>query len=100
MNAVAEPISTQVPVVSRAAGVLRVRAEKFGHSRANGVESEDAAVVFEQDGVTIAAVADGMGSAKEGRAAATRAVAALKQNFPARPHNWSAGRACEEIIRH
>lgn len=77
-----------------------MRAEKFGHSRAVGVESEDAAAVFEQEGVTVAAVADGLGSAKEGQAAANRAVAALKQNFPARPRNWPAGRACEEIIRH
>ncbi len=81
-------------------GGLRVSIEKFGRSRADRTESEDAAVVFEQDGVTVAAVADGLGSAQEGRVAATRAVAALKQNFPARPHNWTAGRACEEIIRH
>lgn len=81
-------------------GGLRVAAERFGYSRVAGTESEDAALVFEQDGVTVAAVADGLGSAKEGRIAARRAVAALKENFPARPRNWSAGRAGEEIIRH
>lgn len=81
-------------------GRLRVVAEKFGQSRSPGRESEDAAIVFEVDGITVAAVADGLGSAREGRVAALRAVAALKQNFPARPHNWTAGRACEEIIRH
>ena len=75
-------------------------AEKFGQSRSPNRESEDAAIVFEVDGITVAAVADGLGSAREGRVAALRAVAALKQNFPARPHNWTAGRACEEIIRH
>ncbi len=95
-----DPLSTKAPAVSRAGGGLRVHTEKFGHSRATGEQSDDAAVVFEQEGVTVAAVADGLGSAKEGRAAANRAVTALKQNFPARPRNWTAGRACEEIIRH
>ncbi len=95
-----DPLSTKVPAALRAGGGLRIGAEKFGHSRAPGAESEDAALVFEQEGVTIAAVADGLGSAKEGQVAANRAVAALKQNFPARPRNWTAGRACEEIVRH
>lgn len=93
----ANPKSSAAP---RTTGVLRVAAEKFGHSRTIGEESEDAAVVFEVDGITVAVVADGMGGAREGRVAALRAVAALKQNFPARPHNWTAGRVCEEIIRH
>ena len=79
---------------------LRVAAEKFGHSRTPGTESEDAALIFKQEGVIVAAVADGLGSAKEGAIAAHRAVAALKENFPARPRTWHAGRACEEIIRH
>ena len=92
-----KPKSTAAP---RNTGLLRVAAEKFGQSRAPGTESEDAAIYFEADGITVAAVADGLGSAREGRVAALRAVAALKQNFRARPHNWTAGRACEEIIRH
>ncbi len=100
MTVMAEPIPPNALAPARDRSVLRLRAEKFGHSRVAGAESDDAAIVFAADGVTIAAVADGLGSAKEGRAAANRAVAALKQNFPARPHNWSAGRACEEIIRH
>jgi serine/threonine protein phosphatase PrpC len=100
MNAVVEFFPPKSSTALRAGGILRVTSDKSGHSRSSGVESEDASVVFQQDGVTIAAIADGLGSAKEGRAAAERAVAALKQNFPARPHNWSAGRACEEIIRH
>src|SRR5579859_5361618 len=93
----ANPKSSAAP---RGTGLLRVTAERFGQSRATGVESEDAAIVFEADGITVAAVADGLGSAREGRVAALRAVAALKQNFPARPHNWTAGRAVEEIVRH
>lgn len=83
-----------------AGGLLRVVEEKSGRSRVAGGESDDAAIVFEQEGVAVAVVADGLGSAKEGQAAANRAAAALKQNFPARPHNWNAGRACEEIVRH
>jgi serine/threonine protein phosphatase PrpC len=98
---VVDPVSAKACGAGvRAIGGLRVATEKFGHSRAPGVESEDAALVFEQEGVTVAAVADGVGSAKEGSVAANRAVSALKQNFPARPRNWTAGRACEEIVRH
>ena len=99
MNAVAEFIPQKTHAAPRTGG-LRVATEKSGHSRAPEIESEDAAVIFEQEGVTVAVVADGLGSAKEGRIAANRAVGALKQNFPARPRNWSAGRACEEIVRH
>jgi serine/threonine protein phosphatase PrpC len=88
------------PAATRAGGQLLVCAEKFGRSRAIGEETDDAAEVFEPEGVAIVAIADGLGSAKCGRLAALRAVAALKQNFPARPHHWSAGRTCEEIIRH
>ena len=84
----------------RGSGSLRVRSEQAGHSRVPTTPSEDAALCFEQEGVTVAVVADGMGSAKEGGAAARRAVTALKQNFPARPRSWTAGRACEEIVRH
>jgi serine/threonine protein phosphatase PrpC len=100
MNAVAEFNSPDSPAPTRASGLLRVRTEKFGHSRETGRESDDDAIVFENESVTIAAIADGLGSAKEGRVAANRAMASLKQNFPARPRNWHAGRACEEIIRH
>jgi serine/threonine protein phosphatase PrpC len=100
MNAVAEFNPPKKSAAPRTGGGLRVATEKSGHSRAPETESEDAAVIFEQEGVTVAVVADGLGSAKEGRIAANRAVGALKQNFPARPRNWSAGRACEEIVRH
>ena len=100
MMALAESRLPSSCTLRHPAGGLRVSAERFGRSRGSGTESEDAALVFEHDGVTVAVVADGLGSAKEGREAAARVVAALKQTFPARPHNWSAGRACEEILRH
>jgi serine/threonine protein phosphatase PrpC len=100
MNAVTENPFTNSSAALRACGGLRVVSDKFFQSRATGIESEDAAIIFEHDGVTVAVVADGLGSAKEGRVAANRAVDALKQNFPSRPRNWNAGRACEEIVRH
>lgn len=95
----AELIAKKTSAAPRAGG-LRVASEKFGHSRVAGNESEDAACIFDQDGVTVAVVADGLGSAREGRVAANRAVDAVKRNFPARPHNWTAGHACQEIVRH
>lgn len=83
-----------------APGVLRVSAETFSFARDEQKPSEDAAVVKEFDGVFLAAVADGLGSAKQGGEAAARAVGALAKNFPARPHAWSAGKTLEEITRH
>jgi serine/threonine protein phosphatase PrpC len=81
-------------------GVLRVSAETFAFARDQQKPSEDAAVVKEYDGVLLAAVADGLGSARQGGEAATRAVETLARNFPARPSAWSAGKTLEEITRH
>ena len=96
-----EKTTAAAPELSRAAsGVLRVSAETFGFARSESAPSEDAAVAKEFDGAFVAAVADGLGSAKEGGAAAARATEALTRNFPARPRAWSAGKTLEEIFRH
>lgn len=81
-------------------GVLRVSAETFAFPRDRQKPSEDAAVTKEFSGVFLAAVTDGLGSAKEGGEAATRAVEALARNFPARPRAWSPGKTLDEITRH
>jgi serine/threonine protein phosphatase PrpC len=81
-------------------GVLRVSAETFAFARDGEKPSEDASVIKEFSGVFLAAVADGLGSAKQGGEAAKRAVEMLAQNFPARPRAWTAGKTLEEITRH
>ena len=96
-----EKPTAAAPEISRAAsGVLRVSAETFGFARSESAPSEDSAVAKEFDGAFVAAVADGLGSAKEGGAAAARATESLTRNFPARPRAWSAGKTLEEIFRH
>jgi serine/threonine protein phosphatase PrpC len=80
--------------------VLRVSAETFTYACDGQKPSEDALVVKEFSGVYLAAVADGLGSAKHGGEAAARVVEALARNFPARPCAWSAGKTLEEITRH
>ncbi len=81
-------------------GVLRVSAETFAYPADQQRPSQDAAVIKEFSGVCLAAVADGLGSAKEGGEAAARAVESLARNFPARPRAWSSGKTLDEIIRH
>ena len=81
-------------------GVLSVKAEIFSFARGPETPSEDAAVVKEFPGMFLAAVADGLGSAKQGGEAARRVAEALARNFPARPRAWSAGKTLEEITRH
>jgi serine/threonine protein phosphatase PrpC len=101
MNTTLENAISAAPENLRAAhGVLRVSAETFAFARDGQKPSEDAAVVKEFDGVLLAVLADGLGSAKQGGEAAARAVEMLAQNFPARPRAWSAGKTLEEITRH
>ena len=83
-----------------AAGRLRVSAERFGYPREEQRPTEDASVAKAFESAFIAVVADGLGSAKQGGEAATRAVETLVRNFPARPRSWTAGKAIEEITKH
>lgn len=101
MNTTSDKTTAAAPENLRAAhGVLRVSAETFAFARDERQPSDDASVVKEFDGVFLAAVADGLGSAKQGGEAAARAVETLARNFPARPRAWTAGKTLEEIIRH
>jgi serine/threonine protein phosphatase PrpC len=95
------PTVALAPETARAVpGRLRVRAETFSFARDAQTPSEDAALTKEFSGVFLAAVADGLGSAKQGGEAATRVIQALARNFPARPRGWSAGKTLQEITRH
>ena len=101
MHPPADQTPAAVPDPPRPAkGILTVTAETFANARTAEKPSEDAAVVKDLDDVFLAVVADGLGSARQGSEAAQRAVAALAQNFPARPRAWTAGKTLEEITRH
>ncbi|HEX2860234.1 MAG TPA: protein phosphatase 2C domain-containing protein [Lacunisphaera sp.] len=63
-----------------------------GHSR-----SEDACAHREHAGIYLAAVADGMGSARAGGEAATSATRRLVENFEVRPSGWTIDRALVEF---
>ena len=100
MNTPLETIAAAPESLRAPNGVLRVSAETFAFARDGQKPSEDAAVVKDFSGVFLAAVADGLGSAKQGGEAAARAVETLARNFPARPRAWSVGKTLEEITRH
>ncbi|HYC73037.1 MAG TPA: bifunctional protein-serine/threonine kinase/phosphatase [Opitutaceae bacterium] len=59
--------------------------------------SDDACAFREYDGVLVAAMADGMGSARAGGEAADRATRRLVDNFEARPVDWAPDRALAEF---
>src|SRR6478752_4097681 len=65
-----------------------------GHDR-----SDDAFAQRQHDGICIAAVADGMGSARAGGEAAASATRRLVDNFETRPAGWSVDRALLEFTR-
>ncbi len=67
-----------------------------GPGRAN----DDACLVRElRDGGLVAAVADGIGSARAGGEAARRAVEMLADYFAARPAAWTPRRALDEFVQ-
>lgn len=59
--------------------------------------SDDACAHRVHDGVLVAAVADGVGSARAGREAAQSATRRLVDNFEARPTSWTLDRALVEF---
>ncbi|MSU51080.1 MAG: bifunctional protein-serine/threonine kinase/phosphatase [Opitutus sp.] len=70
-----------------------------GHAlpRHAGASCDDAWAVRERGGVLVAALADGVGSSREGGTAARRAVEMLADYCLARPRAWSARRALAEF---
>lgn len=59
--------------------------------------SDDACTWRERDGLLVAAMADGVGSARAGGDAADRATRRLVENFEARPVDWTLDRALVEF---
>ena len=78
---------------------LHVKVLRSGFARAGreGESCDDAWAMVEGRGAIVAALADGMGSAREGGAAARRAVEMLTDHGVARPRAWSPRRALAEI---
>ena len=66
---------------------------------AGRARSDDACAHRQHDGVFVAAVADGMGSARAGGEAAVSATRRLVDNFETRPSGWSVDRALLEFTR-
>jgi serine/threonine protein phosphatase PrpC len=71
----------------------------FGQAGRAGRKNEDAARVELREDCTIAVLADGVGSAREGGAAAQRAVDMLIDYYLSRPRAWSPRRALLEFAR-
>ena len=70
-----------------------------GHAvaRRDDAPCDDAWLVRERSDTTLAALADGIGSAKEGGPAARRAVEMLADYVLSRPRNWSPRRALADF---
>ncbi len=76
---------------------MQVHSTGYAVSRQDDAPCDDAWLVRERAGTTLAALADGIGSAREGGAAARRAVEMLADYCLSRPRNWSARRALVEF---
>ena len=80
---------------------LRVHATSFTRPREDDKPGDDVSAARSlDDGTYIAIVADGLGSARQGRDAAEKVVAHFTANFRNRPDAWSTAKALEEITRH
>jgi serine/threonine protein phosphatase PrpC len=62
-------------------------------------QSDDAFAHRQHGGIHVAAVADGIGSARAGGEAAARATRRFVDNFEARPSNWPVDRALMEFAQ-
>jgi serine/threonine protein phosphatase PrpC len=79
---------------------MKLNPTSFGIPGREGQDSDDAVRTVVRDSVAIAALADGVGSAKEGRAAARRAVDMIVDYYLTRPEAWSPRRALTEFAHH
>ncbi len=80
---------------------LRVHATSFTRPREDDQPGDDVSAARAlEDGTFIAVVADGLGSARQGRDGAAKAVAHYTANFRNRPDAWSTAKTLEEITRH
>jgi len=80
---------------------LRVHATSFTRPQQEDKPGDDVSAARAlDDGSFIAVVADGLGSARQGRDAAEKTVAHYTANFRNRPRAWSTAKTLEEITRH
>jgi serine/threonine protein phosphatase PrpC len=79
---------------------LRVHATAFVIARDAAAPPDDSvATEMYPDGLFLAVLADGMGSARHGREAAQRAVNTFISNLASRPRAWPLAKVMEEITR-
>lgn len=76
---------------------MHVHFTGYAVSRRDDAPCDDAWLVRERSGTTLAALADGIGSAREGGTAARRAVEMLADYCLSRPRNWSPRRALADF---
>lgn len=89
------------PSADRAMARLRVQATTCVRSKSDQEPSDDACEArLLDDGTFLAVVADGIGSATHGCAAAAKACSVYLNNFKNRPRAWSVAKSLEEITHH
>ena len=76
---------------------MKVLHSGYARGRREGGGCDDAWAVAEGHGAIVAALADGVGAAREGGTAARRAVEMMTDHGVARPRAWSARRALAEF---
>ena len=82
-------------------GKLRVHATTCVQAKSDAAPADDACETrLLDDGTFLAVVADGLGGAKHGRAAAQKLCETYAANFRNRPRAWSTAKTLEEITRH
>ncbi|MDH5464490.1 MAG: protein phosphatase 2C domain-containing protein [Thiovulaceae bacterium] len=75
-----------------------VRVNSFGLAKRGRDQGDDYFDVRIYNDLVVAVVADGVGSAQEGRTAAIRTTEALLKNFKIRPNSWSIEKSLENFI--
>jgi serine/threonine protein phosphatase PrpC len=75
-----------------------VRVNSFGLAKRDKKQSDDYFEVRIFEDLVVAVVADGVGSALEGRTAAKRTVEALQKNFKIRPTSWTIQESLAKFI--
>jgi serine/threonine protein phosphatase PrpC len=79
---------------------MRLTHTSYTQAKYPGGRCDDATRVHQRDTSVIAALADGVGSSREGGAAARRAVDMVVDYYLTRPQAWSPRRALAEFVRH
>lgn len=78
---------------------MKLHCTTHGLPGTTGRVSEDALLLRQREECTVAALADGLGSAQEGRNAARRAVEMMTDYYSARPQAWGPRRALSEFAQ-